>query len=39
MKAGTAQKLLLNTISTVTTVRFGTTNGNLMVDVELDAVR
>jgi N-acetylmuramic acid 6-phosphate (MurNAc-6-P) etherase len=30
MKAGTAQKLLLNTISTVTTVR---------LDVELDALR
>ena len=30
MKAGTAQKLLLNTISTVTTVR---------LDVEFDALR
>jgi len=33
MKAGTAQKLLLNTISTVAMVRLGKTYGNLMVDV------
>jgi N-acetylmuramic acid 6-phosphate etherase len=33
MKAGTAQKLILNTISTVTMVRLGRTYGNLMVDV------
>ena len=33
MKAGTAQKLILNTISTVTMVRLGKTYGNLMVDV------
>ena len=33
MKAGTAQKLVLNTISTVTMVRLGRTYGNLMVDV------
>ena len=33
MKAGTAQKLVLNTISTVTMVRLGRTFGNLMVDV------
>lgn len=33
MKAGTAQKLVLNTISTVTMVRLGKTYGNLMVDV------
>jgi N-acetylmuramic acid 6-phosphate etherase len=33
MKAGTAQKLLLNTISTVTMIRLGKTYGNLMVDV------
>jgi N-acetylmuramic acid 6-phosphate etherase len=33
MKAGTAQKLLLNTISTVTMVRLGKTHGNLMVDL------
>lgn len=33
MKAGTAQKLVLNTISTVTMVRLGKTFGNLMVDV------
>jgi N-acetylmuramic acid 6-phosphate etherase len=33
MKAGTAQKLVLNTISTVTMVKLGKTFGNLMVDV------
>jgi N-acetylmuramic acid 6-phosphate etherase len=36
MKAGTAQKLVLNTISTVTMVRLGKTFGNLMVDVVAD---
>lgn len=33
LKAGTAQKLVLNTISTVSMVRVGKTFGNLMVDV------
>jgi N-acetylmuramic acid 6-phosphate etherase len=33
LKAGTAQKLVLNTISTVSMVRLGRTFGNLMVDV------
>ena len=33
LKAGTAQKLVLNTISTVTMVRIGKTFKNLMVDV------
>jgi N-acetylmuramic acid 6-phosphate etherase len=33
LKAGTAQKLVLNTISTVTMVRLGRTYGNLMVAV------
>jgi N-acetylmuramic acid 6-phosphate etherase len=33
MKAGTAQKLILNTISTVAMVRLGRTYGNLMVCV------
>jgi N-acetylmuramic acid 6-phosphate etherase len=33
LKAGTAQKLILNTISTVTMIRLGKTYGNLMVDV------
>jgi N-acetylmuramic acid 6-phosphate etherase len=33
MKAGTAQKLVLNTLSTVTMVKLGKTYGNLMVDV------
>jgi N-acetylmuramic acid 6-phosphate etherase len=36
MKAGTAQKLVLNTISTVSMVRLGKTFGNLMVDVVAD---
>ena len=34
MKAGTAQKLVLNTISTVSMVQLGKTFGNLMVDVQ-----
>ena len=34
LKAGTAQKLVLNTISTVTMIRLGKTFGNLMVDVD-----
>jgi N-acetylmuramic acid 6-phosphate etherase len=34
MKAGTAQKLVLNTISTVAMVQLGKTFGNLMVDVQ-----
>lgn len=33
MKAGTAQKLVLNTLSTAAMVRLGKTYGNLMVDV------
>lgn len=33
LKAGTAQKLVLNTISTVAMIRLGKTYGNLMVDV------
>jgi N-acetylmuramic acid 6-phosphate etherase len=33
LKAGTAQKLILNTISTAAMVRLGKTFGNLMVDV------
>ncbi len=33
LKAGTAQKLVLNTISTVSMIRIGKTFGNLMVDV------
>jgi N-acetylmuramic acid 6-phosphate etherase len=33
LKAGTAQKLVLNTISTVSMIRTGKTFGNLMVDV------
>jgi N-acetylmuramic acid 6-phosphate etherase len=34
LKAGTAQKLVLNTISTVVMIRLGKTFGNLMVDVD-----
>jgi N-acetylmuramic acid 6-phosphate etherase len=34
LKAGTAQKLVLNTLSTVTMIRLGKTYGNLMVDVD-----
>jgi N-acetylmuramic acid 6-phosphate etherase len=34
LKAGTAQKLVLNMISTITMVRLGKTLGNLMVDVQ-----
>jgi N-acetylmuramic acid 6-phosphate etherase len=34
LKAGTAQKLVLNTISTVAMIRLGRTFGNLMVDVQ-----
>jgi N-acetylmuramic acid 6-phosphate etherase len=33
LKAGTAQKLVLNAISTIAMVRLGKTFGNLMVDV------
>jgi N-acetylmuramic acid 6-phosphate etherase len=33
LKAGTAQKLVLNTVSTVSMIRLGKTYGNLMVDV------
>jgi N-acetylmuramic acid 6-phosphate etherase len=36
LKAGTAQKLLLNTISTVTMIRLGRTYGGLMVAVAPD---
>jgi N-acetylmuramic acid 6-phosphate etherase len=34
MKAGTAQKLVLNMVSTIAMVRLGKTYGNLMVDVQ-----
>jgi N-acetylmuramic acid 6-phosphate etherase len=33
MKAGTAQKLVLNTLSTIAMVKLGKTYGNLMIDV------
>jgi N-acetylmuramic acid 6-phosphate etherase len=35
MKAGTAQKLALNMISTVTMIRLGRVKGNKMVDMQL----
>ncbi len=35
LKAGTAQKLILNTISTLVMVKLGKTYGNLMVDVRV----
>ena len=36
LKAGTAQKLVLNTLSTLVMVRLGRTYGSLMVDVRTD---
>ena len=35
LKSGTAQKLVLNMISTITMVRLGKTFGNLMVDLQI----
>ena len=35
MKSGTAQKMVLNMISTVTMIRLGKTFGNLMVDLQI----
>jgi|SRR5690625_855818 len=35
LKAGTAQKLILNMISTITMVQLGKTYGNLMIDVRV----
>ena len=39
LKAGTATKLVLNTLSTLTMVRLGKVHGNLMVDVDTRASR
>jgi len=39
LKAGTAQKLVLNMISTIAMVRLGKTYGNLMVDVDVSNVK
>jgi len=36
LKAGTAQKMVLNMLSTLSMVRFGRTFGNLMIDVRAD---
>ena len=35
MKAGTAQKLILNMITTSTMIKFGRVKGNKMVDMQL----
>ena len=35
MKAGTAQKMILNTISTVLMIKLGHVKGNRMVDMQL----
>jgi N-acetylmuramic acid 6-phosphate etherase len=37
MKAGTATKLVLNTLSTATMIRLGRVHGNLMVDLQVTA--
>ena len=39
MKAGTAQKLVLNMISTVTMIQLGKVKGNKMVDMQLSNVK
>ncbi len=39
LKAGTAQKLILNSISTTVMIRLGKTYGNLMVDVRVSNVK
>ena len=39
LKAGTAQKLILNMISTATMIRLGKVYGNLMVDVKVTNVK
>lgn len=39
MKAGTAQKLVLNMISTVTMINLGKTFGNLMVDLQVSNIK
>ena len=39
MKAGTAQKLILNSISSTVMIRLGKTYGNLMVDVKVSNVK
>ena len=39
LKAGTAQKLVLNMISTITMIRLGKTYGNLMVDLQATSAK
>lgn len=39
LKAGTAQKLVLNMLSTITMIRLGKTYGNLMVDLQATSAK
>ena len=39
MKSGTAQKLVLNMISTATMIRLGRVKGNKMVDMQLTNIK
>ena len=39
LKAGTAQKLVLNMISTVTMINLGKTFGNLMIDLQVTNIK
>jgi N-acetylmuramic acid 6-phosphate etherase len=39
LKAGTAQKLVLNMISTVSMIKLGKTYGNLMVDLQVSNIK
>ena len=39
LKAGTAQKLILNMISTVSMIKLGKTYGNLMVDLQVSNIK
>ena len=39
MKAGTAQKLILNMISTATMIQLGKVKGNKMVDMKLSNIK
>ena len=39
MKAGTAQKLVLNMISTISMIKIGKIKGNKMIDMQLSNVK
>ena len=39
MKAGTAQKLVLNMISTVSMIKIGKIKGNKMIDMQLSNIK